>query len=426
MTPHKDDAIFYGWYIAIFASFANFMATGSSFYIMNAFMEPLCQTRGWTRTDVNVALMLGMTSGFICQLFYGSIVMRVGPRILMVLGAIVGGTACILLGRTHSLWQFNLLYVMLYAGNMGYAGIVANTAVNNWFEKRRGKALGVATSGMSLSGAVLPLVAMIIILQTDIPTAFLWLGAVVLTVAPLAWLIVKDWPEKYGLYPDGLDPFPGYPIGEDDAPSTPSDQALGPTWSLPLLIRTGAFWKIGFAFALLLTGVGGVMAQLKPRFADIGFAPMTAMVLMSSSALCGAVAKYVWGMLCDRIEPRKIVAAIMVMSAGGLILALFKTSIVAVILFVVIFGFAMGGALSVFPIITAEIFGRTSFPAVARFLYLFLILQLTGFIIMGRSYDLLGSYDAAYCLFIVLDLVAALLILSLKQPQAVRGRKGGS
>jgi len=343
--------------------------------------------------------------------------MRVGPRLLMVVGALVGGAACILLGRTHSLWQFHLLYVLLYAGNMGYGGIVANTAVNNWFERRRGKALGVATSGMSLSGAVLPLVAMLIILQTDMATAFLWLGVVVLTVAPLAWIIVKDWPEQYGLYPDGLDPLPGYPIGGEEAPNTSIDQVYVPTWPLPVLIRTGAFWKIGFAFALLLTGVGGVMAQLKPRFADIGFAPLTAMILMSLSALCGAVAKYVWGMLCDRIEPRKVLAAIMVMSAGGLILALFKTSVVAVILFAVIFGFAMGGALSVFPIITAHIFGRTSFPAVARFLYLFLILQLTGFIIMGRSYDLLGSYDAAYCLFIVLDIIGALLILSVKRPQ---------
>jgi len=161
------------------------------------------------------------------------------------------------------------------------------------------------------------------------------------------------------------------------------------------------------------------MAQLKPRFADIGFSPMAAMALMSATALCGAVAKYVWGMLCDRIEPRKIVATIMAMSAGGLALALFKTSIVAVVLFAIIFGFAMGGALSVLPIITAEIFGRTSFPAVARFLSLFLIIQLIGFIIMGRSYDLMGSYDPAYGLFIVLDLVAAVLILSVRRPQAV-------
>jgi len=419
MTPNRDDAIFYGWYIVIFALLANFMATGSSFYIMNAFMEPLCQTRGWSRTDVNVALMLGMTSGFICQLFYGSIIMRVGPRILMMCGAIVGGTACILLGRTHSLWQFNLLYVLLYAGTMAYGGIVANTAVNNWFEKKRGRAMGVATSGMSLSGAVLPFLAMIIVLKTDISTAFLWLGVVVLAVSPLAWFIVKNWPEQYGLYPDGLNPHNGYHIGATEAPHTQSEEAYRPTWPLPVLIRTGAFWKIGFAFALLLTGVGGVMAQLKPRFADIGFSPMAAMALMSATALCGAVAKYVWGMLCDRIEPRKIVATIMAMSAGGLALALFKTSIVAVVLFAIIFGFAMGGALSVLPIITAEIFGRTSFPAVARFLSLFLIIQLIGFIIMGRSYDLMGSYDPAYGLFIVLDLVAAVLILSVRRPQAV-------
>ncbi|MBU2548921.1 MAG: MFS transporter [Proteobacteria bacterium] len=416
MTPSRDDRIFYGWYIAGFGLFANFMAIGTSYYIMNAFMEPLCQARGWTRTDLNVALILGMLSGFISQLLYGTIVMRTGPRILMVIGSLAGGLSCILLGRTDALWQFYLLYILLHAGSMAYGGIVTNTAVNNWFIKKRGRAMGLAAIGISFSGAVLPLLAMELVIYTDIATAFLILGLIVLAVGPLAWLIVKDWPETYGLEPDG-EPSGKGPAPEPPIPALGQGYHPGAIWTLPELVRTGAFWKVGIAFALMLTGVGGVMAQLKPRFADIGFSDMSAMLMLSLTAFSGAVAKYIWGMLCDRFEPKKVVAVIMLMTALGLGLALFKGSMAALLAFSLIFGFAMGGAMSVFPIITAALFGRASFAAVFRFLSLFLILQLTGFIIMGRSYDLLGSYDPAFGLFIVLDLAAAFMILTVKRPE---------
>jgi MFS transporter, OFA family, oxalate/formate antiporter len=49
----------YGWYIVLVAFLANFTSVGTTFYIFNAFMEPLCRAHGWTRTDINAAIVLG-------------------------------------------------------------------------------------------------------------------------------------------------------------------------------------------------------------------------------------------------------------------------------------------------------------------------------------------------------------------------------
>jgi len=38
-----------------------------------------------------------------------------------------------------------------------------------------------------------------------------------------------------------------------------------------------------------------------------------------------------------------------------------------------------------------------------------------GYLIAGRSFDITGSYDTAYIIFIGLDIIAALLLLSLKK-----------
>jgi MFS family permease len=195
-----------------------------------------------------------------------------------------------------------------------------------------------------------------------------------------------------------------------------SDSGEFPIWKLSKLIKTGAFWKIGFAFPLVLAGVSSVMSQLKPRFSDIGFDDMTAMKMMACTAFIGAIGKYVWGMLCDRYSSKKVVAILFGANCVGLSLGLIHGSMAAIIIFIIVYGFAMGGLMSTFPIIIADLFGRISFPSVARFISVFFVLELVGFKIAGQSFVRTGSYDMAFIAFLVLDVIAFFLILSVKRP----------
>ena len=187
-------------------------------------------------------------------------------------------------------------------------------------------------------------------------------------------------------------------------------------WTLGRLIRVPAFWQLGLAYTMVMMGVVGVMSQLKPRFVDVGFSDTTAMTLMAVTALFGAVGKYSWGMLCDFVNPTRVVSVIMVANGIGLIAALAANSAVAVGVFIFLFGFAMGGVMATYPIIVGELFGRESFASVFRFMAVFLVAQLAGYIIAGLSFDLSGSYNTAYILFLVLDIIAAVIVLSVKRP----------
>ena len=413
---------YYGWFIAAVAVMANFMSVGSGFYALNAFLEPLSQWRGWSRTDINMALTVGTFFGFLAQFVYGTLVIRIGPRLLMSVGAFCAGMAFVFLFRMETLGTFYAVYALLFLFNGAYGGIVANTAVSNWFVKNRGKALGITTAGMSLSGAVLPFFAMLLIMAYGIGTASLVIGLLIALVSPLAWLVVRDWPERYGMLPDGAPP----PIAPPVSGSTGAAIAFNahrhhaapdPAWRIGALIRTGAFWKIGLAYGMMMIGVVGVMSQLKPRFSDIGFGPMTAMGLMALTALTGTAGKYFLGALCDRFEPSRVGAGIAAAIAAGLAFGLFgKSTAWALVLFIVVFGFAMGGVMSTFPVIVADRFGREAFPLVFRYLYLFLILQMAGYLVSGLSYDLTGSYDTAYAAYIVLDIVAFGLLMRVAPP----------
>ena len=410
-----NSKIYYGWYIAGIAFWAYFLSVGTGFYAFNAFLEPLCNARGWTRTDLNLALVIGTVFGFASQYIYGTILMKTGVRLLMLAGSVTAGVSFIFIARVQTLWQFYLFYSLLFIGNGAYGGIVASSVVNNWFVDKRGKAIGFATAGMSLSGAILPIVALLIIQYIGIEDAALYIGLLMISFGPLSWIVVKDWPEEMGMTPDGLlvkaEP---YTAGQSQIHVPPSASAQT-EWNLAKLIRTDIFWKLGLAFGLMMIGTVGVMSQLKPRFADTGFSPVTAMMMMGATALAGAVGKYIWGLMCDRFKPKRVAIAMTIANAVGLSLALVKNSMAALIIFIPIFGFSMGGIMSTFPIIVATIFGRKNFASVLRFISVFLILQMFGYLIAGQSYDITGSYDTAYWIFIGLDIVAALLLCSLKK-----------
>lgn len=419
--------MFYGWYIVMIAFLGNFMGTGTSFYIFNAFIEPLCEQRGWTRMDINIAPMFGWCVTMVATFAYGTIVTRVGPRILMALGALISAVSFVLLGMANELWIFYILFMMLFLGNGGMSGVVANTAVNNWFVLRRGNALGIATAGISLSGVILPTVALMILESSNLEHAFLYIGIAIAVVSPLAWLVIRNKPEEHGLNPDGN--ISSKTNHESRAPTskdslieikniyqkntTTDDQQ----WTFKQLFNEPAFWKIGLSYGLVMMGVVGVMFQLKPRFSDIGFDKKTAMMLMSLTALVGTIGKYIWAAMCDRFSTKWIVVMLMAANSLGLCFALITHSIFAVIAFIIIFGFAMGGVVSTLPVIIADYFGRNSYASVARFIGILMGINVTGYLVMGKSYDMTGSYNAAYITFIFIDLIAVFLVLTIKKPE---------
>jgi MFS transporter, OFA family, oxalate/formate antiporter len=201
-----------------------------------------------------VSLKERMVSGLAGQFIFVTLAIRIGPRILMLIGTVFSGTFFIMLGRVNTLCSFYLLYVLLYLGSMAYGGSVANTIVNNRFVFKKGKALGIATAGMSFSGAVLPFAAMILVIKSSVSDAFLWIGLFTMMVGPLSWLVVRNWPEDIGMAPDGA-----LQQGARTFPN-PSDPDINPIknngkkefWTLRRLVHTAAFWKLGFSFALLL------------------------------------------------------------------------------------------------------------------------------------------------------------------------------
>jgi MFS transporter, OFA family, oxalate/formate antiporter len=406
----KKTPIFYGWWIVGVTFISNFMSNGMGFYGWNAFLQPLCKEHGWSRTAVNIAPALTVI-GRIAQPFFGRMVNRFGVKPIMILCAFVCCGCFAVMGMSASLWMFYLAATVYYISNVGINGLGPNAAVSNWFVRYRGKALGISTSGISLSGALVPPFALFLLTRVSLANAYLIIALMSLfAVVFSASLFMKNKPEDVGMCPDGIAPEPNG--GE---PGKFLEQKSGPI-SNSKLLRTPAFWNIGFAYGLMIPGVVGVMSQLKPRFNDMGFSSEKAMLMMAVTALIGSGGKIFWGWLCDRFDSRKVVAASILCQIAGLLVLTSGRSMAVLSAFIVLFGLGMGGVMSTIAVVTAEFFGRENFAKVYGYIALFLLLESSGYIMMGRSFDLFGSYNYAYIGFVIFYSIALVLILTAKRP----------
>ncbi len=394
---------------------ANFMATGTGFYVFNLFIKELQTRFNCEEGALSWAFAILIVVGAFYQVVLGRLIPRFGVKSMMLLGSGLAGLSYVLMSRMTSLWQFYILVgVMLAVGNASQSAVTANTVVTRWFLWKRGRALGIATSGISLSGFLLPLVVAQVLRFLSLEATFVTIGlSIWLIIWPLAIALIREFPEDMGLTPDGIET----PGDEQDLQRRSMAESDKAEWTARAALRTGAFWKIAISYSFAMMAVSGVMLRVVPHFQNIGFSMETASMFLAGTALLGTIGKVAWGWLCDRFEIRRVISILFFLKALGLVILVLLPTQIGGVLFIFIYGFPMGGVLATLPAVIARCFGSRSFSIVAGTLGPFLIFQAMGHPIMSYIGDLKGSYNPAITIFVAGLVIASILVLSIRFPR---------
>ena len=145
----------------------------------------------------------------------------------MLVGAIILGVSLMSLKYVESLWQFYLFFgVVGAAGSLGAGGMLTQTILPKWFIRRRGIALGIASTGGAMGPLFFPISIIALISLVGWRDAWFMLGAISLVVLIPLSLLVRTNPEDIGLLPDGdkesPDPVPADPVPAVVAGARPS------------------------------------------------------------------------------------------------------------------------------------------------------------------------------------------------------------
>ncbi len=409
-------AIFYGWYIVAVGVVTSMMSAGIQAYGLGTFVAPMTEELGWTRTDISLGQTLSTGVGGVIGLFLGGIIDRRGGRMLMIVGAIIGGAGFIGLGFVQTLWQYYFVKgVILTIGLAGMGPMIVNVAVSNWFVRRRGRAIAISAMGISVGAFIVPSLAAWLIDSFGWRAAWMVFGVSVwVVIIPVAALVMRRRPEDYGLEPDGG--WQGTRAASDlDRRRAEVD---GMRWTRRDAMRTPTLWLLILTFGLASMGVGALMLHLVPYLTDSGYSRGQAAFAFSTIGLAGLLSKPFWGVIVERVATRYVASAEFVLLGVGILLVMLAPNLATMAVAIFIYGIGVGGTLTVQETVWADYYGRMTLGTVRSVGRPFtIVFSAGGPVFAGMAYDLGGSYQLAFVVFIVAYLIAAALILVTPEPR---------
>jgi sugar phosphate permease len=391
--------VFRGWSIVAAAFVAQTCSVAPLLvYTFGVFVKPLAEAFESNRGSIalavstlDIVIALGAPGA-------GWLVDRHGAR--TVIGSAIVALAACLIALAYAeppLWHLYGLYAL--AGLVGVAStpITYGRVVANWFDRKRGLALGLATAGVGLGAFISPPFAQFLLDRAGWRAAYLGLAGASLVIAlPAVTLFLRGTPQEVGLLPDGAAP-PGQlsALGEPVAGMTVREA-----------LRTRTFWQLCGIFFCVAACVNGTISHLVPLLTDHGISGRSAALATSLFGLSSIVGRVANGYLVDRFFAPRVAAVLFGGAAGGVALLLGGGTSIAAPFVAALLGLAVGAESDVIPFLISRYFGMRSMAELFGCAFgTYTLGNATGRYLFAVGYDATGSYR--------LPLVCALVLLSL-------------
>ena len=331
------------------------------------------------------ATLIGFGLGGILM---GRVTDRFGVMAALMLGSAGLGLGFVTAGSAGSLWAFSLahgLLIGLLGTSATMAPVVADTS--QWFNKRRGIALGICLSGNYLAGSVWPPVMQYFIDSVGWRQTYLGLGAFcVLTMVPLSLVLRRTPPSAAAM-------TAAAPLTLRSARFVGQSDPRRPLWLSPNLL-------------LLLLSVAGVsccVAMAMPQVhivaycTDLGFGAARGAEMLSVMMGFGIASRLLSGWISDHIGGLHTLLLGSVLQGVALLMFLPFDGLVPLYLVSAMFGLFQGGIVPSYALIVREYFTPEQAGArVGTVLMSSLLGMALGGWLSGAVFDWTGSYHAAF------------------------------
>jgi MFS family permease len=385
--PTEYDLGYYGWRVVLAACLGVMAGFGSLFvYTFAVFVKPLSAQFGWNRESISLGFGLAaITLGVVSPLL-GRWIDRFGPRRIILPCMTVYCVAILSLAFLRSqLWQFYVTCIVLGLVGNGAAHLAYSRSISTWFQKRLGTALAFVMVGAGLGAMILPVVAQAIISRSGWRAAYLSLGSLALLLGlPLSWRYIVE---------RGV-------VRQESVPIAHS----GKTWQQGL--RSYAFWIIVAILFVSSISMNGAITHLSALLTDRGITPRDAALcasILGGSSLLGRVGV---GWLLDRFFGARVALVVNLVTAAGIFLLARASSFPAGCFAAALIGVGAGGEAAITPYLLTRYFGLRAFSTLYGLTWTFYAAAgAIGPVILGRAFDLTGSYTT---LLVVLAVALAL------------------
>ena len=379
-----------------------FYAWGVGFYGHGFYMVVLGRSTGWPVAALSSVVAAFWLANVVSSLAIGRLTDRFGARPAVVYGTLAMAAGCFSLaafeaGVFDARWHLFAIFALMGSAYPGLAAMAVSASLVPWFKRRLGLALGIALTGASAGGAVMPPLMDWLSARYGFGPAMTGIGAaLVLSILPVALWLVRP-PEE------------GEATREMGEPDTAAR-----TYRKPPPVRFLAdfrFWLVASACSLSLGAqVGFLMHQIPLLQGALGLSG--AAYAVSVAALSAAAGRFALGALSERFSLPVLAAGCYLIQAFGLLLLLAGEPPVLLFAASAIAGFVIGCIVMLPPLLLVDGFGAGGYgtayglTAAGMFVVASLATAATGWL-----FDATGAFSWPLIALAGLHVLASLLVL---------------
>lgn len=404
--------IFYGWIIfaATVISICGLFGVRFSFGVFFKSLQGEFElTRAATSSIFSTYMILAAIFGIIT----GWALDRYGPKLVVSLMGFLTGLSLVITSQATESWQLFLSYSLLLS--MGTGGTMAAfiPVILRWFDKKRGIAIGIATSGTGLGTLLIAPTSAYLISSMDWRMAYLVLGLAVWVIVISAAMLLKRDPREIGGLPDGVKSITST---TDSANNKVDAQLTG--FSFRQALRTRQFWFVFGTWLSFATCLSLIMTHVVPYATDTGISLEKAATVISLIGGFQIISRLAVGRISD-IAGRKIPGvACTLIGICALIWLIWSRELWMFYIFAVVFGIAYGGIGVVNLAFVGDIFGRRNLGTIMGILEVaFAAGSAIGSFLGGYVFDVTESYGVAFAIGAASMLVLAVLYIAITREE---------
>jgi MFS family permease len=328
-------------------------------------------------------LIVAPLFGFIA----GWIIDRYGPRRMMMAGVLMAGGALIGLGFMSSLWMFYFFYFFNALGYVFGGPLPCQVLISRWFDKNRGKAMGIAYLGIGTGGVIVPFISVFLVQKFGWQTALSGLGILMILIAfPLAYFIKE----------------PKAVI------SSEKKEPMIPTRSI---LKNPDFYLLAFGSMCSIAAVGGTNQHLKLYLRELNFSQEQARNVVSLVLFSSLAGRLLIGWLADIFSRKYVMILTYLIVATAIPFLLMPEFTGRIYIFAVIFGIGLGGDYMIIPLLAADLFGV---QALGRVMGIVLVAdgmaEASSPMMVGAMTDATGKYVLGFSVLIGVALAGAIIV----------------
>lgn len=374
----------YGAFHYFFSSIGQtFLISASVPYILHDLkLTNLAFSNSYAVATIASAISLPLIGGWIDRAKLTTISLLGGMGLIL---------ACTVMYFSYSIWALIPgLFFLRFFGQGGMV-LIGSTAIAKFFEKNRGKALSLASMGLSLAETIMPIVVIYLIAAFAWRETWLFLaGGVFFIFIPLTNILIKK-----------------HDDGASDEAADSSKVATG-NFTRTQVLKDPRFYLILPAFIFLPFFMTGIFIHQNILAQEKGWTMEWMAICFMGYGIAKVVMSFLGGALVDRFSARHVFIFYLLPLALGLMALLASDHKVTALLYMALLGMtaSLGGLTGV--AIWAEFYGVKNLAAIKSMVTTFMVISTAlGPIVLG--YGLEASFNLTLTLSIVVIVCIALM-----------------